>query len=140
MLLAWTLASPLLLAIVGCDSSVLTSITMLKAAFLGLVPAVIAIPAAAPVAEPTVYQVLAVRAPEPTEVVALEQRGIVDSVESYVDGLVTRVESKLSAWVDSGILDYPNGFPTGDAVKKSLGISDDDDELAAQPTQVLNLP
>ncbi|KAJ4142499.1 hypothetical protein NW754_009941 [Fusarium falciforme] len=113
---------------------------MLKAAFLGLVPAVIALPAAAPVAEPTVYRAVAVKAPEPTELVALEQRDIIDSVESYVDGLVTRVESKVSKWVNSGILDYPNGFPTGDAVKESLGISDDDDELAAQPTQVLNLP
>lgn len=113
---------------------------MLKAAFLGLVPAVIALPAAAPVAEPTVYRAVAVKAPEPTELVALEQRDIIDSVESYVDGLVTRVESKISKWVNSGILDYPNGFPTGDAVKESLGISDDDDELAAQPTQVLNLP
>ncbi|KAM5345624.1 hypothetical protein ACJ41O_011485 [Fusarium nematophilum] len=112
---------------------------MLKAAFLGLVPAVMAIPAAAPIAEPTVYQVVAVKAPEPTEVSELERRNILDDVETYVDGIVSDVESRISSLVDSGILDYPEGFPTGNDVKESLGLSDDDD-LDAQPTQVLNIP
>lgn len=107
--------------------------------FLGLVSAAIAIPAAAPVAEPTIYRDVALAAaPEPT-VVDLSERDVIDRVESYVGGLVSDVESGISSFVDSGILNYPNGFPTGSAVKESLGISSDDD-LDAQPTQVLNLP
>ncbi|KAM0549130.1 hypothetical protein ACHAPJ_009585 [Fusarium lateritium] len=112
---------------------------MLKAAaFLGLVPAVMAIPAAVPGPAPTVYRREAVPAPVPTEVVALEQRDVIDDVETYVGGLVSGVETKIKGWVNSGILDFPTGFPIGDDVKKSASV--DDDDLKAQPTQVLNVP
>jgi hypothetical protein len=111
---------------------------MLRAAFLGLLPLAAAIPA--PVAEPTPYRELAVRAPEPTGAPDLIERNIIDDVHTYVDGLISSVDSKVKGFVDSGILDFPTGFPTGSAVEKSLGISDDGDELKAQPTQVLNVP
>jgi hypothetical protein len=110
---------------------------MFVALFLGLVPAVMAIPAPAPDAEPTVYHPAVVRAPEPTAVLDLVERNVVDDVETYVDGLVSDVRSSISSLVNSGILDF-HGFPTGTQVEKSLGISSTD--LDSQPTQVLNLP
>ncbi|KAG6037568.1 hypothetical protein E4U41_004902 [Claviceps citrina] len=79
-------------------------------------------------------EVLDVRAPAPTAVVDMDRRGLGDDIRSLAGG----VEGKLSSFVESGILDFPNGFPTGTAVEKSLGISSND--LAAQPTQVMNLP
>ncbi|KAH6896790.1 hypothetical protein B0T10DRAFT_395887 [Thelonectria olida] len=110
---------------------------MFKAVFLGLLPAVMAIPAPAPAAEPTVYHPVVARAPEPTAVLDLVERNIVDDVETYVDGLVSDVRSSISSLVNSGILDF-HGFPTGTQVEKSLDISSTD--LDSQPTQVLNLP
>lgn len=112
---------------------------MLHAVFLGLLPLAAAIPAPPIVAEPTLYKEVAVRAPEPTGAPDLIERNIIDDVHTYVDGLVSDVDSKVSGLFDSGILDFPTGFPTGKAVKESLGLSDDDD-LDAQPTQVLNVP
>ncbi|KPM34130.1 hypothetical protein AK830_g12441 [Neonectria ditissima] len=108
---------------------------MLKAVFFGLVPIVAALPA--PVAEPTVFQGLVVRVPEPTAAPELVQRNIIDDVETYVDGLVSDVQSKIESLVDSGILDF-HGLPTGTDVEKSLDISSTD--LDAEPTQVLNIP
>ncbi|KAF5673026.1 actin patch 1 [Fusarium heterosporum] len=111
---------------------------MLKTAFLGLVPAVMAIPAAVPGPAPTIYRRVAVPAAQPTDGLDLQQRDIINDVETYVDGIVSGVETKIKGWVNSGILDFPTGFPTGDEVKKSADV--DDDDLKAQPTQVLNLP
>lgn len=111
---------------------------MRKAAFLGLVPAVMAIPAAAPGAAPTAYRRVAAPNAQPTEVVDLQRRDIIEDVETYVDSLVSGVATKVKGWVNSGILDFPTGFPTGDEVMKSADISDDD--LKAEPTQVLNIP
>jgi hypothetical protein len=97
-----------------------------------------AIPAAVPGAAPTVYRRVAAPVARPTEVADLQRRDIIDDVETYVGGLVSDVETKVKGWVNSGILDFPTGFPTGDEVKKSAGV--DDDDLEAEPTQVLNLP
>lgn len=112
---------------------------MLRAILLGLVPAIMAVPAPAPAAEPTAYyhRALVVRAPEPTAVPDLVERGVVDDVETYIDGLVSDVKSSISSLVNSGILDF-HGFPTGTQVEKTLGVSSSD--LASQPTQVLNIP
>lgn len=111
---------------------------MRKTALLALVPAVMAIPAAAPGAAPTVYRRVAAPVAQPTGIADIERRDIIDDVETYVGGLVSGVETKIKGWVNSGILDFPTGFPTGDEVKKSAGV--DDDDLEAQPTQVLNIP
>ena len=111
---------------------------MQQAIFLGLLPFVAAIPAPAPIAEPTAYDFIAVRAPEPTGAPELDGRDLLDDVHTYVDGIISKVDSKVSGYLDSGILDFPNGFPTGTAVQSSLGVSDSD--LAALPTQVLNVP
>ncbi|KAJ6441832.1 kinase domain-containing protein [Purpureocillium lavendulum] len=101
-------------------------------------------PAPAPTPAETPYAVLVnavahVQAPEPTPAArAVRERGVGDDVKSYVDGLISDVGSKVSSFVNSGILDFPNGFPTGSQVEKSAGVSKTD--LDAQPTQVLNLP
>lgn len=112
---------------------------MAVALLLGLLPAALAIPAPAPLAQPTAYAAAVVRAPEPTAAPELVYRGLIDDVSTYVEGIVSDVDSRISSLVDSGILDFPDGFPTGTAVSKSLGLSSDDD-LDAQPTQVLNVP
>lgn len=108
-----------------------------RSILLGLLPVASAAPAL--VAEPTVYAAAVIRAPEPTAAPELAERGITDDVATYVSGVISHVEGRVSSLLDSGILDFPNGFPTGTAVKKSLGL-DDDDDLDAQPTQVLNVP
>ncbi|KAI1492430.1 hypothetical protein F5X96DRAFT_626963 [Biscogniauxia mediterranea] len=57
---------------------------------------------------------------------------------SYVHGVLESLGSDISSYVASGVPQFFQNFPSGDAVKSSLGI--DDDDLAATPTQVLNIP
>ncbi|KHO01838.1 uncharacterized protein MAM_00839 [Metarhizium album ARSEF 1941] len=98
-----------------------------------------AVPTGTPVAAQTpVASAVQQRAPSPTLAVALDQRGLGDDVKSYVQGLTSDVESRASSLLQSGILNFPNGFPAGTAVEKSLGVSST--ELNAEPTHVLNLP
>lgn len=65
------------------------------------------------------------------------RRGILDSVESDIGSVLGGLGSDLPSWVASGVPNFFQGFPTGDAVASSLGL--DDDQLAALPTQVLNV-
>ena len=53
---------------------------------------------------------------------------------SYLSGVVGTYPS----YIASGVPNFFQGFPTGTAVQSSLGLSDSD--LAATPTQVLNIP
>ncbi|KAI9841562.1 MAG: hypothetical protein M1837_000608 [Sclerophora amabilis] len=62
------------------------------------------------------------------------RRDIGDNINSIVDD----VGSGLPSWVASGVPQFFQGFPSADAVQSSLGI--DDDQIAALPTQVLNIP
>ena len=107
-----------------------------------LLPQVLAAPAPEPIPQPTAGQGainVGLRAPGPTPApVRPHERGLGDDIKSYVGSLYSNVESDVASFVDSGLLDFPTGFPTGTAVQKSLGVSDSD--LDAQPTQVLNLP
>ncbi|KAI5926044.1 hypothetical protein F4810DRAFT_657257 [Camillea tinctor] len=57
---------------------------------------------------------------------------------SYVHGVLESLGSDVSSYVASGVPQFFQDFPSGDAVESSLGI--DDDDLAATPTQVLNIP
>ncbi|KAG6015877.1 hypothetical protein E4U54_002800 [Claviceps lovelessii] len=95
-----------------------------------------AFPRDLPIAQetPDVADVLYEKAPAPTPAMAVDRRGLGDDIRS----LVGNAESRLSSLVESGILNFANGFPAGTAVEQSLGISSND--LAAQPTQVMNLP
>jgi hypothetical protein len=67
----------------------------------------------------------------PTRVV---ERGLTDVVGSLLSDLGPGIPS----YVASGVPNFFQDFPTGDSVSKSLGVSSAD--LAAAPTQVLNLP
>lgn len=92
-------------------------------------------PAPAPTPEPTfaVAGREAAAAPEPTPVPVVG-RGLGDDLKS----LGSDIDSKVSSFVVSDVLNFPHGFPTGTAVESSLGITAG--ALDAQPTRVLNLP
>lgn len=62
------------------------------------------------------------------------RRGLVDDVKSLVGDL----GSNIPTYVADGVANFFQGFPSGNAVQSSLGI--DEAQLAAYPTQVLNLP
>lgn len=98
---------------------------------LWLLPAVLAVPAPHPMITPP--PALAPR--DPAEVLA--GRGL-DSVGSYIGSVISGLGSNVSSFVASGVPQYFVGLPTGTQVEKTLGISDSD--LAATPTQVLDLP
>jgi hypothetical protein len=70
----------------------------------------------------------------PSPVVA---RNILSDVESDVDNVLSGLGSGLPSWVASGVPNFFQGFPTGDAVASSLGLNSAD--LAALPTNVLNI-
>ncbi|KAM0717790.1 hypothetical protein Q7P37_006122 [Cladosporium fusiforme] len=65
-------------------------------------------------------------------------RNLIDDVEGRFDSVLSNLGSDVPSYVASGVPDFFQGFPTGDKVQSSLGI--DDDQVAALPTQVLNLP
>ncbi|KAI1441032.1 hypothetical protein F5Y02DRAFT_400868 [Annulohypoxylon stygium] len=57
---------------------------------------------------------------------------------SYVHSLITSLGSDVSSYVASGVPQFFQDFPSSSAVESSLGIHSSD--LAATPTEVLNLP
>lgn len=61
-----------------------------------------------------------------------------DAIGSYINSVISGLGSDVSSYVISGVPQFFQDFPTGTAVESSLGITDSD--LAATPTQVLNLP
>lgn len=65
------------------------------------------------------------------------RRDILSDIQSDVDGVLSDL-GNVPSYVASGIPDYFQNFPTGDAVQSSLGLSNE--ELAAVPTQALNIP
>lgn len=58
-------------------------------------------------------------------------------VQSDVNSVLSGLGSDLPSWVASGVPNFFQGFPTGDAVASSLGLQSS--ELAALPTNVLNI-
>ena len=78
----------------------------------------------------------------------VQQRDVLSSAKSLVSdatsdiaGLGTYLSSVIGtypSYIASGVPNFFQDFPTGSAVESSLGISDSD--LAATPTQVLNVP
>ncbi|KAF2402433.1 hypothetical protein EJ06DRAFT_574290 [Trichodelitschia bisporula] len=91
-------------------------------------PAPLPHPVAAPQPQITPFRVQY----EPTK--TLERRDIFSKLESKVGSVL----GSFPSYVASGIPNFFQDFPTGDKVASSLGI--DDQQLAALPTQVLNLP
>ncbi|KAL7623636.1 hypothetical protein AAE478_005188 [Parahypoxylon ruwenzoriense] len=57
---------------------------------------------------------------------------------SYINSIIDSLGSGVSSYIASGVAQFFQDFPSGEAVASSLGI--DDSELDAKPTQVLNIP
>lgn len=94
---------------------------------MALLPAVLAAPADPP--HPLIT-------PAPTRV--RRSPDLTDDIGSYVHSVLGGLGSDISSFVASGVPNFFQDFPTGTQVLSTLGINDGD--LAAQPTQVLNLP
>ncbi|KAF4637202.1 hypothetical protein G7Y89_g882 [Cudoniella acicularis] len=109
---------------------------MLPHILLGLLPVALAAPAADPVTE--AHPMITARATltdrTPTKV---QERDIISSIEG-LGSYLSSVLGTFPSYVASGVPNFFQDFPTGTAVESSLGISSTD--LAATPTQVLNLP
>ncbi|KAG9668502.1 hypothetical protein KCU99_g7750, partial [Aureobasidium melanogenum] len=65
------------------------------------------------------------------------RRNILSDIQSDTGSVLSGLGSDLPSWVASGVPNFFQGFPTGDAVVSSLGL--DDAQVSALPTQVLNL-
>lgn len=102
---------------------------LFRASFLSLalLPAVLAAPA-----DPSHPMIT----PPPTRV--RRSPDLTDDIGNYVHSVLDGLGSDISSFVASGVPNFFQNFPTGTQVLSSLGISDGD--LAAQPTQVLNIP
>lgn len=64
-------------------------------------------------------------------------RGIIDDVGGDIKSVLGGLGSDVPSYVASGVPDFFQDFPSGDKVQSSLGI--DDDQVAALPTNVLNI-
>jgi hypothetical protein len=65
------------------------------------------------------------------------RRDIIGDLKSDIGSVLGGLGSDLPSWVASGVPNFFQGFPTGDAVVSSLGLNDS--QVAALPTQVLNV-
>ncbi|KAM0704106.1 hypothetical protein Q7P35_008338 [Cladosporium inversicolor] len=64
-------------------------------------------------------------------------RNIISDAKGSFDSVLSGLGSDIPSYVASGVPNFFQDFPTGDKVQSSLGI--DDDQIAALPTQVLNI-
>jgi phosphatidate phosphatase APP1 len=111
-------------------------------ALVGASPAPIARPAAVVVEQPLITP-----APtkwDPTQTYK-ERRDVISDIKSLaslvggdIGSILTELGSAIPSEVASGVPNFFEGFPTGGAVQSSLGLQDSD--VAALPTQVLNVP
>lgn len=86
--------------------------------------------------------------PAPTRTLAVygayagARRNIISDVasdlDSYVNSIFSELGTAIPSYVSNGLLPGLQNLPTGSAVQSSLGVSSSD--LAATPTQVLNIP
>lgn len=74
---------------------------------------------------------------DPTETYK-RRRDIISDLDGDIDSVLSGLGSDIPSYVASGVPNFFQGFPSGDAVASSLGIGSS--ELAALPTNVLNLP
>jgi hypothetical protein len=113
-------------------------ISSLPTVLLALIPVALAAPAPHPVAAPVAHPMITPRASltdrTPSRV---QERDIISSIEG-LGSYLTSVLGTYPSYIASGVPNFFQDFPTGTAVMSSLGINDDD--LAATPTQVLNIP
>lgn len=66
------------------------------------------------------------------------RRGVVSDLQGGINSILSALGSDVPSYVASGVPNFFQGFPTGDKVKSSLGLNDS--QIAALPTQVLNIP
>jgi hypothetical protein len=108
-------------------------LSALLATFNGVANAIPNPVAAAAPPQPTNFQVEMV----PTK--TLKARGdILSKLEGGVTSVLSALGSGIPGYVASGVPNFFQDFPTGDKVQSSLGI--DGSQLAALPTNVLNIP
>lgn len=101
-----------------------------------LLPAALAVPAPVPVPHPMITPAARL---EDRQI--LQRRGLLSDITSLggeAESYISSVLGTYPAYVESGVANFFQGFPTGTNVESSLGISDGD--LAATPTQALNIP
>ena len=116
---------------------------MLLPLLLSLLPLTSASPKPAPVASDNVQLVerpIITPSPaswDPTKTYKY-RRSVISDVTGAIDSVLSDLGSAVPSYVASGVPDFFQGFPTGADVKSKLGLSDK--EIAALPTQVLNLP
>jgi hypothetical protein len=85
---------------------------------------------------------------DPTRTHLNLRRDIIDSIKSDAGSVLSGVESDIGgilsdlgnipSYVASGVPNFFQNFPTGESVVSSLGLNDE--QLAAEPTQALNIP
>ena len=117
---------------------------MLQALILGavLLPSVLALPAELQAKAAAAIPGLPLVTPSPVIRDATRtyksRRDILSDLAGDVHSLLNELGSDIPSYVASGIPNFFQDFPTGDHVKSSLGL--DDSQVAALPTQVLNIP
>ena len=66
------------------------------------------------------------------------RRDIFSDLGGNIHSILNELGSDVPSYVASGVANFFQDFPTGDRVQSSLGL--DDSQVAALPTQVLNVP
>ncbi|KAI4122862.1 MAG: hypothetical protein LQ338_005579 [Usnochroma carphineum] len=66
------------------------------------------------------------------------RRGVLDDLKGDVNSVLSELGSNVPSYVASGVPNFFQNFPVGKDARSSLGISDN--EVAALPTSVLNIP
>lgn len=67
-----------------------------------------------------------------------KKRDLISDLAGDVNSVLGSLGSDIPSYVASGVPNFFQGFPTGDNVRRSLGL--DDSQVSALPTQVLNIP
>ncbi|MCJ1223901.1 hypothetical protein MMC12_000544 [Toensbergia leucococca] len=115
----------------------LTVYSLVLVALLPFISASAAVPRPAAVAQ---EQPLITPSPatwDPTKT-AKSRRDVLSDLTSDIDSVLSGLGSNIPSYVASGVPNFFQGFPSGSAVESSLGINSS--QLAALPTQVLNIP
>ena len=73
----------------------------------------------------------------PSRTVQFARRDIISDIKGDITSVLSGLGSDIPSYVASGVPNFFQDFPTGDKVQSSLGI--DDEQVAALPTQVLNI-
>jgi hypothetical protein len=106
------------------------SLAALAAAAPGIVPAPNPVAPRDPLITPSLVEY------NPSRTVKFP-RNIISDAKGQFDSVLSGLGSGIPSYVASGVPNFFQDFPTGDKVQSSLGI--DDEQVAALPTQVLNI-